>query len=421
VLLVWVSLMGIPALPAQTLLADSMAQQYPFLRPAENMLRFPGGDSAWQVFFNRLHDLETDPAAQIRILHIGGSHVQGGTFHERIRLGMEDLLTSPRGVSPGFFFPYVLAETNAPGFMTVHATGKWEGERAVKKPEEGPYGISALQAITGTPFASVLVTLRHPRKGFFKARTLRIYYDMEASTLVPEPFSFDCPDSILTDSLAGYVEWRYEQPQEALDLVLLPTTPAGEDAEEEPRFVLLGMEFLDPEPALIAHMIGANGASLRTYLECALFEAQAAALRADLVLFGIGVNDANGPNGRFDQDAFEARYAAMIRIFRQANPEVVFLFITNNDTWYKKRQVNRNVFRVVESMDRLAARHQAAVWDQFAVMGGLNSIVSWQRAGLAKSDRIHFTSSGYTLVGQLLSEAFHCAYMDHLLHTATQP
>jgi hypothetical protein len=55
------------------------------------------------------------------------------------------------------------------------------------------------------------------------------------------------------------------------------------------------------------------------------------------------------------------------------------------------------------------------------VMGGLNSIVSWQRAGLAKSDRIHFTSSGYTLVGQLLSEAFHCAYMDHLLHTATQP
>jgi len=156
-------------------------------------------------------------------------------------------------------------------------------------------------------------------------------------------------------------------------------------------------------------MVGANGASLKTYLEVEFLATQITALAPDLVIFGIGVNDANGPNGRFDPVAFETRYDALARLFREANPEVVFVFITNNDTWYRKRHVNRNVFAVVESMHQLASRYQAGVWDQFALMGGLNSIVDWQRAGLAKSDRIHFTAAGYTLLGQLLGEAFRCA------------
>lgn len=416
-LILALGLLGAADARCQPLLADSLAAVYPFLNPGDNILRFPGGDSPWGKVFQKMHALRNDAHAQLRILHIGGSHVQGGVFHEQIRLGLEALVSADRGAAPGFFFPYALSGTNMPAYMTVHATGKWEGRRAVKDADEGAYGLSALQAITETPFASVIVSIRHPRRGAFRARTLRIYYDMAASTLIPEPFSYDCPDHIRFDSLAGYVEWQYENPQDALDLVLLP-----QDQEEaKPRFVLWGMEYLDHAPALIMDMVGANGASLKTYLDTEWLGPHTAALAPELVIFGIGVNDANGPNGRFDPQVFEARYEALMQVFRTANPEVVFLFITNNDTWYKKRQVNRNVLAVVETMQRLAIRHQAAVWDQFALMGGLNSIVAWQRAGLAKNDRIHFTAAGYTLLGQLLSEAFRCALEDHGITEQNDP
>jgi len=41
----------------------------------------------------------------------------------------------------------------------------------------------------------------------------------------------------------------------------------------------------------------------------------------------------------------------------------------------------------------------------FEVMGGLNSIVVWQRYRLAKKDRIHFTRPGYILMGDLIFDS----------------
>jgi lysophospholipase L1-like esterase len=45
------------------------------------------------------------------------------------------------------------------------------------------------------------------------------------------------------------------------------------------------------------------------------------------------------------------------------------------------------------------------VWDLFEVMGGLNSIYTWDQAGLAKSDKIHLTREGYRLQANMLFHA----------------
>ncbi|MDV7399900.1 hypothetical protein RZS08_51270, partial [Arthrospira platensis SPKY1] len=79
------------SLRAQSPSADSLAAAYPFLKIGENCLHFPGGDSLWGRLFQKLHEVGKDSSAQLRVLHIGGSHVQGGVFHERIRLGLEAL------------------------------------------------------------------------------------------------------------------------------------------------------------------------------------------------------------------------------------------------------------------------------------------------------------------------------------------
>ena len=71
---------------------------------------------------------------------------------------------------------------------------------------------------------------------------------------------------------------------------------------------------------------------------------------------------------------------------------------------------------------RIAADCGGAVWDQFVIMGGLNSINKWVAEGLAQKDKVHFTRSGYELLGDLLSNAlFNTLHQLHGTHEQELP
>lgn len=72
-------------------------------------------------------------------------------------------------------------------------------------------------------------------------------------------------------------------------------------------------------------------------------------------------------------------------------------------------------------MWNLAKESNGAYWDLFEIMGGLNSIRLWERAGLAQRDKVHFTKKGYHLNADLLFIAFRDAYGDHLAHKYYTP
>ena len=59
---------------------------------------------------------------------------------------------------------------------------------------------------------------------------------------------------------------------------------------------------------------------------------------------------------------------------------------------------------------KIAEKRNCAVWDLYEVMGGFTSMKLWLKAGLATNDKIHFSTNGYTLQGDLLFNAFLSAY-----------
>ena len=134
----------------------------------------------------------------------------------------------------------------------------------------------------------------------------------------------------------------------------------------------------------------------------------------DLVIFGLGINDAYKPDSEWHPEEYEARYDTLIAWFKEINPDCEFLFMSNNDSYYRRRVPNDHALDVVEVMQRLSKRHNTAFWDLFGVMGGLNSVLIWQEKGLAKSDKIHFTRKGYKLNSDLLFWAIWEEYEHHL-------
>ncbi|MBQ0016588.1 MAG: hypothetical protein KBT04_06355, partial [Bacteroidales bacterium] len=130
-----------------------------------------------------------------------------------------------------------------------------------------------------------------------------------------------------------------------------------------------------------------------------------------MVVFGIGINDASGPN--FDTAIFRSRYLRLIDSVRAVNPDCAFVFITNNDSYKavrgrrrrKRYVVNTNGAEARKVFYQLANETQGAVWDQFEIMGGLGSMEQWCKARLAQRDHVHFTIGGYQILGTMLGDA----------------
>ena len=185
----------------------------------------------------------------------------------------------------------------------------------------------------------------------------------------------------------------------------------------EARFTLTGIVPENGRDGITYHATGINGADVPAWLRCGHLERDLRLVHPDLAIFGIGINDANVPPGRFDPEAFKANYRQLIALFQAANPHCALLFVTNNDCLlnlgrrYGKR-TNPNTARVALAMKELAAEYGGAVWDQYAIMGGSRSSALWRGKGLMRPDRIHFTAEGYRLVGDLLYNALITDYLE---------
>ena len=127
----------------------------------------------------------------------------------------------------------------------------------------------------------------------------------------------------------------------------------------------------------------------------------------------------------YDIPAYDfIRFDSLIRIVQNAVPDAAILLTVPNDGYLYRRYINPNTARVREVLPELAEEYNCGVWDFYTVMGGLNSIVVWQRFGLARRDTTHFTVKGYLLQGNLFFNAFLKSYdnfIDHSNRTNLRP
>ena len=95
-----------------------------------------------------------------------------------------------------------------------------------------------------------------------------------------------------------------------------------------------------------------------------------------------------------------------MKIALRANPKCALLLTVPNDSYYRRKYLNKNIAREREVIIELAEEYKMAVWDMYGIMGELGSSRTWQRKGLMRSDLVHFTGPGYHFKGDLYIDAF---------------
>lgn len=408
--------------------ATLQAQEMPLLCPLpdlsfahlnRNHLIFPGDSTAMERFFQKVDSVVFFGEGNVNIMHIGGSHVQAGTFTQQFR---DDLLNINTNLMGGqyFVFPFTAGGTNNPSHYMVSSTGEWTYCRnAVRRETDKRMGLAGAAVTTTDPEATISIVTRArnssdltPEFVFNKVTVLGF---SETENVVP---SISVDNEVFQGEYDDYQgTYTFELPDFTDSICIVFPSVEGE-------FTLTGVLLENGMPGISVHGIGVNGASVPSYLRCDDFERDLELIRPDLIIFGIGINDAAEKD--FEKETFKRNYSELITIMQRVNPDCALLFVTNNDSYKsvkvsKKKtryEVNTNGIIVEQAFMELGKKYNAAVWDQFDVMGGLGSMQDWEDASLAKKDKVHFLKPGYQLMGDLLYNALVESYMEHVKRNA---
>ena len=367
--------------------------QYNFIRYDLNEMHNFGTDKYSTRFYDKMEKLIKTGEGRINIVHIGGSHIQAGTFSGQIRSRLQQM-NGEMNAGWGFMFPYRISRTNSPFGYYIRYNGRWQSSRNIEKRKSGNLGVGGISATTSAPKAELTILLEDENKLDYSFNKLRVYYENKGVDYIVSVDSSILVNSIKTED---YFEFELNSKVDSLKISIQKKSNASGS------FTLFGITSESAPNGFIYNSIGVNGAHVPAFLRCQLFEEQLAELKPDLVILGLGINDAYG--NRFSQNKFEANYGELITKIRKAAPETAIIFTTNNDSYMYRRYVNKNGIKVKQSMFNMAEKYDAGVWDMFSVMGGLNSITLWENNILAQRDKIHFTRKGYLILGDLFFNA----------------
>ena len=385
-------------------LQQSTAQDIPyykFIRYSANVLHYDSASVPVNRLLNRWERLQATHQGNISIVHIGGSHVQAGTLSNTIRYNI--LADNPDLVGPrGMLFPYsAAARCNNPADYRVHCPQKMILTRNVHKEHTFPVGLCGIAVTAADTHTEIAIKLNEPRIDYATNRIILLGHSDQGVMPRLRIENREIYPSYI-DNLTDRYLFNLGNTVDSFCIVL--------PCREGDMFTVTGILLDNRQAGFTYHSIGVNGASVSDYLRCKHFVRDLRLLHPDVVIFGIGINDAVATN--FDTAAFRQNYLRLIDSVRTVNPDCAFIFVTNNDSYRKVRRhynVNTNGILARDVFYRLAHDTDGAVWDQFEVMGGLKSMDTWYKHGLAQKDRVHFTTTGYQLIGTLFYQALNDA------------
>lgn len=390
---------------SQTYLLDSLTDRQKSLINFEaNTLKFADSSRTFNAFFNKLDQIYKGENEKLHIVHIGGSHIQADIYSHKIRQYFHNM-NSVSQSQRGFVFPYHLAHTNNPSNYRIESKDKdkWQGYRCAIKKDTVTWGMSGISAAfrSFTDTISVKANYRNTPKKPYTFNRLRVFYDCSK-----DDYNLTVLDSVsvvseVYNTVAMYKEFRFNKNLSETELKL----QIKDTSIVDPKFLLMGMEFLNDNKGIEYTSIGVNGASFKLYDRGNYFEEQLDLYCPDLFIISVGTNDAYMPADQFDAENYKFYFESFIQMIQRVNPDCAILLTVPNDDYYKRRYKNPNTALQQKVITDLAKEYNMAVWDLYAIMGGYGSSYKWYKQKLMQRDKVHFTYKGYYIKADLLLTA----------------
>ena len=379
------------SLIAFSIKSQSLCDTLPFINCDKNEIIINENDSNITDLITKLKSLKTDKNSSLQIIHIGDSHLQAGFLTEKIKQELFQYFSNDTITSPGFIFPYTVAETNNPFFYKVGYTGTWDWCKNIDQEKTCNLGLSGITIRTKDSIASISIKMqnlkyKHPTKYYFdKIKILHNSSDsinITVNNKIAKPFK-------------GY---SFIELENHTDSIFIEITQ-----NQENQFELYGIILENSISEINYHTIGINGATAQSYLKCDYFSDHLNLINPDLIIISLGTNEAY--NDDFSQLEHEYILKDLIYQIKDVSPNVAILLINANDHLKNRKSLNQNVKKVNNNILKICKELNLSYWDFYTIMGGENSIIDWYKKGLSAEDKLHFKKIGYEIQGELFTKA----------------
>jgi len=371
---------------------------YPFIHYNQNYIEW-NDTASINDFFNKLKKTQTH---KLKILHIGDSHVQADIFTGYIRNELQKILGDG---GRGFVFPYAAASTHAAYDYKTYCKGKWEYSRNVQPYPAYDMGITGATIHTEDSAASFkLVFPSWALKD--NDNVLKIYcrrspdsYNLKLKASgIGAPLYIDC--NSFNDKL--YIEIKLPKASDTLEFFVNKTDTL------QKSFECYGLLIESSEDkGILYNSVGINGAGLSSIMKENLLLYQLSELKPDLVVIDLGLNDFYKVT--FNKDLIEKNLSNIIDIVQRAAPDASIILSDGQDVYYRYwDEVNCKSYASL--MREVAFRKGCAFYDYYYVSGGQYSMQKWLYSRLAQYDKVHLTTPGYYVRGELFLNALLNSY-----------
>lgn len=360
--------------------------KYPsYVKVDKNFIHLNGDD--WSSL---AETLGRSDSMRVNIVHIGDSHLQADfcTSVTRHRLG-ERYGSAGRGL----IVPFRLAGTNQPVDYNIRSTSNLKWARLLKTPWEVSMGFTGVSISPLSHTFEIDLSCKEP---FDSIEVLYsgagLYIEREDTATIATPGLL----KIGTPSLTNEASLKFN--------VHHGTT-------------IHGFNLLSGNKGVAYNVVGNNGATYSTYNAIDNFASEIAKFNPALVIISLGTNEAFG---KTSYDAMYSHISFMVNQIRKTCPDSKLLLTTPAECQRKvvtrrrkkgKRRkyisyiVNANIERMRRVIVDFGRKENVPVYDFYDVAGNSGSSYKWLSDHYLNKDRIHLTYAGYTLQGNLFTDA----------------
>lgn len=414
-------------------------------------------------FFEKLRALEKENDSQVRIVHIGDSHIQAGFFSGKNRDFLQEIFGN---AGLGFTFPHRLARTNGIDEVRYSSSVPWKGKRNIFASATDSIGLSGFGLRTEDRNFAIKLNVEQEKYYF---NTLKLITPQTGQMFTPakalQPINFEnyttekkihriksgealsiiaqkygvsvrkikAANGLRSDAIrAGAklvipVKTKKRLPIDRSAFELMGFDQVHNDlvlhsdeamqslwllSNDKPeKFTLDGFILERDEPGIIYSSIGVNGARFKDYNQTPLFFEQLKKLQPDLLVISLGTNEAHD---NLKTEKFKKKVAEFLANLRETQPNTPILFTTPPPSLLKRRYPNTFSESYAEMLVEDAEEENFAVWNLFEALGGKNQVKQNYHKGLVSRDYVHYSKEGYTYSANLFTEALMNAFYLYL-------
>ena len=366
----------------------------------------PINSDAFTRLWTTMDSVHQRQPGKLSILYIGGSHVQAGWIGHFMREQMT-VLSPSAAWSRGLMLPYRLAKTNTPTHFRTEMEGNWTGLRCPqsiwKTSSQGRFNGTGIQTRTASSRASIQHVAYLPDSTRFNSNAIDVWTNARANE-----FAIDAGDiGMNIISLEDNIGWRValDAPIDTLRLTFHSSLDRSDPIAYEGLYSAHGGNF----PRLVFNEWGHNGLHIADVNTCPDFSLLVERMNPDLIILGIGLNDALNEGG-FKIQSFAAEYSKAITRIQEMAPQSALLLLSNTPVHQPSKIAQEQSARIQSFLQSCAAAGDFGFFDLGMALGGHKNTANLMANDWLQPDGIHYTRQGYGQIARLLYGAIFQAY-----------